>query len=193
MYHKNQPVKVGSQKEKPTAENNTSLLIAEKIESEIEEGLETGSLDSTEAAGLNSLANLLRKSATGLLSPTQEFTLMKSLANKKTPSPAQKIEQQTKVDFKITIAEAIEANAPALQASLDKARVYNEELLDRLKGNLMLDGNTNEKIAERLIEEPYELGDLRSGGDGSVKIQSFRNRLNPNSTDRVQNGQITQN
>lgn len=184
MYHKDQPTTVGSSKPPNSPKNNTSLLIAEKIGLELEARMEEGSLDLTEAAGLNALKSLLIKSAGGLLTSAQEFTLLKSLADKKTPDPVQKIEQQTKVDFNVTITEAIKANAPALQSSLEKAEAYNQEILAKLAGNLMLDGDTKEEVAAKPTEEPYELTDLRTGGDGSVKIQSFR--------DRIQGGFVSQ-
>lgn len=187
MLTKNTPIVTEPTKPPKQAVDNTTLLIAENIKSEIEEGMEAGTLDSTQAAGLNALASLLIKSAHSLLTPTQEFTLQKSLADKKTPSPAQKIEQQTKVDFNVTISEAIKANAPALQSSLEKAEAHNREVLERLDGNIMLDGDTKETISEKRIDEPYELTDLRTGGDGSVKIQSFRDRIkgDPPITDRI--------
>ena len=157
-------------------------LIAEKLQGQIEEQLESGDMDLSEIAGTFALSSLLIQQANGLLDDKQEFSFLQSLADKKTKSPVQKIEATSKVDFKVSIADAINNNAPAYDRTLDRAKKHNQEILDRLSGNLMLDGESGEEVATTNPGEPNEIQDLRNGGDGSKKIISWRDRIDGKST-----------
>lgn len=174
----------------PLGKEGSAVLIAEKINDTLTYQIESGEFDVTEVSGLFALQSLLTKVSGGLLDPKQEFIFLKSLAEKKTQNPVQRIEQATKVDLRVSISDAIENSSEALERTLAIAKKHNAEVLERLGGNLMLDGNSDledrknskEELAAENSEsseykEPYELTDLRTGGDGSVKIQSFRERI----------------
>ena len=130
------------------------------------------------------LSSLLQQVSGGLLDNKQEFSFLKTLADKKTQNPVQRVEQTSKVDLRVSLAAAIDANPEALERTLEQAKKHDKEVLERLNGNLMLDGDTNEEVASTNPGEPNEVQDIRNGGDGSVKNLSFR--------DKVRNGKITQ-
>jgi len=161
----------------PIPKESPANLIADKINADLLEQIEVGEIDTVEAAGAFALSSLLAQVSGGLLDPKQEFIFLKSLAEKKTQNPVQRVEQTTKIDLKVSIADAIENSPEALERTLAIAKKHNDEVLARLDGNLMLDGESKEELAVVNPEEPYELSDLRTGGDGSVKIQSFRERI----------------
>lgn len=161
----------------PILQENSADLIANKINNKLLEQIESDDFDITEEVGLFALQSLLRQVSGGLLDPKQEFSFLKSLAEKKTQSPVQRVEQTTKVDLKVSIADAIENSSEALERTLAIAKKHNDEVLARLDGNLMLDGDSKEVLATASPDEPYELKDLKTGGDGSIKIQTFRERL----------------
>lgn len=158
-------------------QESTASIIADKINTELLKRMASGEIDNSEAAGEFALSSLLAQVSGGLLESKEEFIFLKGLAEKKTQNPIQRVEQTTKVDLKVSLADAIQDNPGALQSSLEKARKHNEEVLKRLGGDLMLDGNTKEEIAFANPGEPNEMRDIRNGGDGSVKILSFRDRL----------------
>lgn len=162
----------------PIPKESSANLIAEKINLTLLEQIESGDFDITEASGLFALQSLLMQVSGGLLDPKQEFIFLKSLAEKKTQNPVQRVEQTTKVDLKVSIADAIENSSEALERTLAIAKKHNDEIRERLGGNLMLDGDSKEELATANPGEPYELSDLRMGGDGSIKIQSFKERVN---------------
>lgn len=163
---------------KQDKKKNTLSNIAQRFDELIESQLETGETDLIEIAGNAAISTLITQMTAGLMSTKEETAFLKMLAEKKTKSPVQKIESTSKVDFRISIADAIKENPLALTRSLDRAKQHDQEVLDRLGGNLMLDGETSEEVAATNPGEPPEIIDLRNGGDGSKKIMSWSTRIN---------------
>lgn len=184
MKSKDRPVYEGKTDNNgiPIPKEGPAAAISEQIEAALQEKLSSNDFDVTEISGLFALGSLLTKVSGGLLDPKQEFSFLKSLAEKKTQNPVQRIEQRTKVDLRVSIASAIEASPGALERTLEIAKKHNTEVLERLNGDLMLDGDSKEELALAAPDEPYELRDLKTGGDGSVKIQSFRDRISNGET-----------
>lgn len=180
MKSKDIPVFTGKTDSKgiPIPKESSADIISDKINDGLMQQIESGEFDVTEVSGLFALSSLLKQVSGGLLDPKQEFSFLKSLAEKKTQSPVQRIEQTAKVDLKVSLADAIESSPEALERTLAIAKKHNDEVLERLGGDLMLDGDSKEELSVTSVDEPYELRDLRTGGDGSVKIQSFKERIN---------------
>ena len=74
-----------------------------------------GKMDTLEEAGRSALAVLLNLYADGGLSPTESVKFLKSLVEKKTPPPVQRIEQRTETDMRVLILDIVGSNpSPAI-------------------------------------------------------------------------------
>lgn len=92
-----------------------------------------GNLSLLESSGVLALAILFEQLAAGQLEPTQGFSFLKGLAEKKTSAPVQKMEVESKTDMRVLIAGAIEQNSTVMKEALVKALADREAIRERLK------------------------------------------------------------
>lgn len=105
---------------------------ADIIATDAKQSLDDGRMGGVEAAGHLSMAILLRSIATDNVPLTKALPLLKSLAEKKTPDPVQKIEQRTEIDMRMLIADAVSANAGALENVVAIALTAREQVRERI-------------------------------------------------------------
>ena len=214
-----------NQSEENQSESNM-MEVAEKLDISVMEKFESGEIDATETIGLLAMSQLTKLNATGLLNQNQTFGFLKSMAEKKTPNPVQRVEEHQKIDLRGIFQVVIDNNPEALESSLQQAKQRNQEIQDRLnlsedmmlssnptlpksdntdmalpqpsdkssqaypsrtslvKNNVDSDTNTSEELPEAEPynsykssnfppSEPFELSDIREGGDGSIKRQGW--------------------
>jgi hypothetical protein len=168
----------------PTEEETTTKLspmskVVDSIKEAIEEGMDAGTIDATEALGNLSMAALTELYQNGLLDDKQAFTFLNSMAIKKTPAPVQRIEQHTKMDLRVIFNEIVEDNEAQREKTLAQSKVWNSEVMERLKLNenmelAPLDQDSASPLQEELPTPPPEIEDIKLGGDGSEKRQEWK-------------------
>lgn len=89
--------------------------VAQMIADSTTEAMDSGKMGGVEAAGHISMAMLLAACSKGQIPLKQAYSLLKSIAEKKTPDPVVKIEARTTIDMRAIILEAVGKNATALQ------------------------------------------------------------------------------
>jgi len=135
-----------------------SIEIAEELPEEA---------SSLERAGRLATAILLQMGATGRLDRDKLFTFLKTLADKKTPDPVQRIEQRTELDMRVIIASVVKDNPDVLQRSIEGARKGRQEVMSRwnMDSSLSLPPTPTLETAESessiLPVEPNEIQDIR--------------------------------
>ena len=139
------------------------MRIAEQILSELDDSKTT-----LEQAGHISLAILLTKYAKGDLPSKEGFSLLKTLADKKTPAPVQRIEQRSIIDMRVLINEALETNSSKLEEAKVNARERKEEVMERY--------NMDESLELKVPSESLELPPAtdRSGQFASENTCGYR-------------------
>ena len=240
--------KVGEPKDSKENQPESNMMeVATKLDTSVMGKFESGEIDATETIGLLAMSQLAKLNATGLLNQNQTFGFLKSMAEKKTPNPVQRVEEHQKIDLRMIFQGAIDNNPEALESSLQQAKQRNQEIQDRLNlsEDMMLSSNPtlpksdntnmalpqgsslnepkssdessqahpsripsvknnelptndigNVNTSEELPEvepynsykssnlppsepmgsprgEPFELSDIREGGDGSIKRQGW--------------------
>jgi len=138
-----------------------------KLSRQIAEEVSEIDTSNLEKAGRLSTAILLNMGATGKLNKPQFFTFLKTLADKKTPAPVQRIEQRTELDMQVIIANVIQSNPKVLQASIEKAALGRKEVMDRwgMDNGLSLPTTDDESSPPPLpVGEPKEIDDIRKDG-----------------------------
>jgi len=107
---------------------------AERIYNEVVTAVKDGSLDSIEALGRISLAVLVDDIAEGRWEGKEALSFLRTLAEKKTPPPVQRIEQREQIDMRVIMASAVGSNVAALDLALEKAKAAQNEIKERLTG-----------------------------------------------------------
>jgi len=140
-------------------------LLADEIASSLRSSLQAGDIGDIEAAGRQALAAMLSEYADGNLPDKQAFAFLKSLAERKTPDPVQKVEQTTQVDMRVMVGALITDNPDALEQALGRAARARSEIAARLVADAPLSlGETAElSDAQMLHAEPAEVSNIRAG------------------------------
>lgn len=102
------------------------------IASDTMEALDAGKMDAVQASGHIALSKLLEDTADGTLSPKQSTPILKSLAERKTPDPVQRIQTHQTVDMRAIILQAVEDNPDKLQETLQIAIAAREQVKQRI-------------------------------------------------------------
>lgn len=164
---------------------------ADLIAKDADQSLDNGRMGGVEAAGHLSMAVLLHSVSSDNIPLQKALPLLKSLAEKKTPDPVQKIEQRTEIDMRALMVDAVSANAGALENVVAIALTAREQVRERVgakdnrleltppvKATLPVQGDEDEEPdkAAGLNEFSYELRStkidelLKSGKDeGELK------------------------
>lgn len=108
--------------------DETSDLIADNTLS----SLRTGKMTGVEAAGQFSLALLLKAISTGQMKLEAAYPLLKTLADKKTPNPAQQVEQHQVIDLQAMIGVAVQKNPNALTDTVALAIASRQQIREKL-------------------------------------------------------------
>lgn len=152
----------------PVSHDESTLLL--NISDMIINDVEHSASSTLEKSGMLSLAFLFRRLASGSLTDNQAFTLLKSLVDKKTPAPVQKIEQHTVLDMGALLMDAVASNSEAKLALMATARVGKVEVMERYSmgedlqvadRRIVSDGADAKKDDVVIWNEPDELKDLR--------------------------------
>lgn len=106
----------------------TSELIADNTLSSLRAGKMTG----VEASGQFSLALLLKAISTGQMKLEAAYSLLKTLADKKTPNPAQTVEQHQIIDLQAMILTAVQKNPSALEDTVALAIASRQQIREKL-------------------------------------------------------------
>ena len=178
--NKHKPVMPDAPKNGIKIENSDAIAkVSDALTGSVIEDIDSGNLDSVEGAGKLAMSILLTQCSNGLLNDTQRFAFLKELASKKTQAPVQRIEQHTKIDLTAVFASITNDNVPIRESSLDKAKVWDGEVRERLQldDDMMLKPR-DEDLAEGseptfTPTPPPEIEDIRTGGDGSEKRQRW--------------------
>jgi hypothetical protein len=151
--------------------------LADDIATSLRISLDADDITDIEAAGRQALAAMLALYADGDLPPKQAFTFLKSLAERKTPDPVQKVEQTTQVDMRVLVQGLITDNPAALQSALDRASEARREIAARLQNDapLQLSSPTVDGGVSLTLKEPDEVQNIRTGHDTTDDWQRFRN------------------
>ncbi len=88
---------------------------AEKIAESAIEASDQGKMGGVELAGHISMAALLKSCSEGSIPLKQAFTLLKGIAEKKTPDPVVRIEARQEIDMRAILYDAVERSPRALQ------------------------------------------------------------------------------
>lgn len=153
---------------------------AEAISARAAEALESEEIDPVEAAGHQALASLLMMHIRGELPKDFSAKFLKSIAEKKTPSPVQKVEQTTRVDLNVLFTGLIEGSPDTLIRMTRLAGERAQQVQKRLgvTSDYLLpvdeeDNGQASSIANQSQKpEPVEIIDIRSGGDGSIQYNT---------------------
>jgi len=106
--------------------------LLQAAQSLIEES-ETEQFDPIELIGRASLASLISTVANGKLDKDKSYQVLKTFAEKKTPSPVQKVEQTTKLDMRMVFAELVASNDAKRAQALGQAELNKKAIIDKLK------------------------------------------------------------
>lgn len=150
---------------------------AEAISARAAEALDSEEIDPVEAAGHQALASLLMMHIRGELPKDFSAKFLKSIAEKKTPSPVQKIEQTTRVDLNVLFSALIEGSPDTLIRMTRLAGERAQQVQKRLgvTSDYLLpaaEDNGQASINQSQKPEPVEIIDIRSGGDGSIQYNT---------------------
>jgi len=85
-----------------------------------------------EAIGRLSMATLVKGTADGVISMKEAFPLLRSLAEKKTPDPIQRIETHQTIDMRAILTAAILENPTALKDAAERAAEARETVRQRI-------------------------------------------------------------
>lgn len=88
--------------------------VAQQIADSTTEAMDAGKMGGVEAAGHISMAMLLSGVSQGSIPLKQAYTLLKGIAEKKTPDPVVKIEARQEIDMRAIIVDAVNKNPTAL-------------------------------------------------------------------------------
>lgn len=141
------------------------MELANKITASLTESLDAGDIGDIEAAGRQALAALLSLYAAGKLPDKQAFSFLKSLAERKTPDPVQKVEQTTQVDMRMMVGGLITDNLDALKEAVNYAKEARVSIASRLRSDsLQLSAAAVDDDGEPIVlEEPSEIRNIREG------------------------------
>lgn len=152
--------------------------IANVITDNVSKDIDSGNLDTVEATGNLAMSILLTQYREGLLNDKQAFAFFKEMASKKTQAPVQRIEQHVKIDLRAVFNDITESNEEIKGASLQQAKVWDDEVRERLEldGDMMLAPREENGLSTEptfIPDAPPEVEDIRTGGDGSEKRQMW--------------------
>jgi hypothetical protein len=183
-----------------------STLASDMIAS-MRASLDSGDISEIEAAGLIAMAAMCSLYASNSIPEKQMHSFLKSLAERKTPDPVQKVEQHSIVDMRVLVQSLIEKNPTALADATEKALVAKQHIVEklqiagddfRMKGsditadysnlpekadypNLPEQGlATNPPAPTSLPHEPTEIQNIRAGRPPQRGIDNFRYFSKPN-------------
>jgi len=113
--------------------NEEARQLADAMIAQFQFSLTRGDKSLVELSGDLALAILLRQYADGSLMGIAAFTFLRNLADKKTASPVQKIEQRNTYDVRAMIQETIGAAPDVLDSLSSLAEQRRLEIMERLK------------------------------------------------------------
>lgn len=182
---KQEPVIPQSKELKSTPNGVAIKQVAEAITGNVVEGMDSGSLDTIEATGQLSMSVLLTMLNEGLLNDNQAVSFLREMASRKTQAPVQRVEQHVKMDLRAVFNDIAESNPVIRDTRIKQAKVWDGEVREKLQldDDMMLkprDENEAEEgrsgssaEATFTLGAPPEIEDIRQGGDGSEKRQSW--------------------
>lgn len=154
-----------SESDKPSAALPCTIELEQIADEIISEIADSGGTI-LERSGMLGLAILFKDLASGKLTRSQTFTLLKDLLMHKTPAPVQRIEQRTTLDLGILLKEAVAENRASMERLDAAARRGKEEVMARYGMDETLElpqRALSEKLEDEVVDytEPDELIDLR--------------------------------
>jgi hypothetical protein len=138
---------------------------AQRIADEAKVALEDGGITTIEAAGHYSLASVLEGMATGKMSYKKSFDTLRSLAEKKTPAPVQRIEQHQTVDMRSLLVTAVAENPKALEDVVAIAITAREQIREKLNSSDAALALLPEKKTHPQKDLPLQGGDTLTPDD----------------------------
>ena len=169
------------------ADISMSREFAEVAQEIVQEIASDDSISAIEQAARLAGASFLLDIAKGRVNPKAAREFLKSLFEKKTPAPVQRIEQKTQADFRIIFADALQANPDVLEASLDRALVAQNKIQERLglPPSLQIPAEMAIQTEDREVEK---FSEFQSGQDAEQLIK-WQPGMEPEELRKVRNVQ----
>jgi hypothetical protein len=132
---------------------------------QLDDALEDGTMSITEMAGLLGMASSLSDYASGRVKGLMAHSMMRTLAEKKTPAPIARSENVTHFDIKNNLIDIVKNNPDALERTNAIADHQRETIQKKLQTDnlLMLKKADVQRVAK---DEPEEIKKLRGEGGG---------------------------